>query len=155
MAPPVTAAPPRPAAATGLPRLLAAMADGQPVGASLADHLRVHGQLPPRGARLIDEIGAAGLTGRGGAAFPAARKISAVRAAGRGALAVANGAEGEPASRKDVALLWLAPHLVLDGLQAAAEACGARTAILYVHAGAARPPRPPPAFTSRTGAARR
>jgi NADH:ubiquinone oxidoreductase subunit F (NADH-binding) len=135
MAPPVTAAPPRDAAATGLHRLLAAMPDGQPVGASLADHLCVHGQLPPRGARLIDEIGAAGLTGRGGAAFPAARKISAVRAAGRGAVAVANGAEGEPASRKDVALLWLAPHLVLDGLRAAAEACGARTAILYVHAG--------------------
>ena len=44
-----------------------------------------------------------------------------------------NGAEGEPASHKDRHLLWLAPHLVLDGLQLAAEAVGARRAILYVH----------------------
>ena len=46
----------------------------------------------------------------------------------------ANGAEGEPASSKDAALLWFAPHLVLDGLQLAAEVIGARTTYLYVHA---------------------
>ncbi len=47
---------------------------------------------------------------------------------------IANGAESEPASDKDATLLWLAPHLVLDGLQLAAEAVGADTAILVTHA---------------------
>ncbi len=46
---------------------------------------------------------------------------------------VGNGAEGEPASHKDKHLLWLSPHLVLDGLQLAAEAVGARRAFLYAH----------------------
>jgi NADH:ubiquinone oxidoreductase subunit F (NADH-binding) len=121
----------RPAA--GLPRLLATTAsDHDP---DLAGHLRAHGPLPlPRSqAALVEEIGAAGLTGRGGAAFPTARKIAAVRACGRDAVVIGNGAEGEPASRKDVTLLWHAPHLVLDGLQLAAAACGAGEAALYVH----------------------
>ena len=47
---------------------------------------------------------------------------------------IANGAESEPASDKDATLLWLSPHLVLDGLQLAAEAVGADTAILFMHA---------------------
>ncbi len=121
----------RPAA--GLPRLLATAASDH--GRDLAEHLRAHGPLPlPRSqAALIEELGAAGLTGRGGAAFPTARKIAAVRAGGREAVVVGNGAEGEPASRKDVTLLWHAPHLVLDGLQLAAAACGASAAALYIH----------------------
>jgi NADH:ubiquinone oxidoreductase subunit F (NADH-binding) len=117
---------------TGLPRLLA----GGDSGHELDRHLHLHGPLPPgfSPAALIDEVAAAGLTGRGGAAFPTARKLAAVRAAARPAVVVANGAEGEPASRKDATLLWRAPHLVLDGLQLAAHACGAGTAVLYVHA---------------------
>jgi NADH:ubiquinone oxidoreductase subunit F (NADH-binding) len=98
--------------------------------------LRRHGAPRYRGQVLIEHVQAAGLTGRGGAAFPVARKLSAVAASGVGAVVVANGAEGEPASNKDAALLWFSPHLVLDGLQLAADAVGARTAYLYVHAAA-------------------
>jgi NADH:ubiquinone oxidoreductase subunit F (NADH-binding) len=118
----------RPAATAprGLPRLLA------PGGADLAGHLRTHGSLPPP-HRLIEEIEAAGLTGRGGAGFPTAVKLAAVARQRGGKVVAGNGAEGEPASHKDKQLLWLAPHLVLDGLQLAAGAVGARRACLYVH----------------------
>jgi NADH:ubiquinone oxidoreductase subunit F (NADH-binding) len=91
-----------------------------------------------RPGMLIRDIEGAGLTGRGGAAFPVHRKLQAVLDAAvkrrRAPVVIANGAESEPASDKDATLLWLSPHLVLDGLQLAAEAVGADTAILYVHA---------------------
>lgn len=107
-----------------------------PAGPGLSEHLRVHGELPARllPEQLLDEVEAAGLTGRGGARFPVARKLRAV-AAGRRPVAVANGAEGEPASSKDATLLTRSPHLVLDGLALAAAAVGARRAVLYVHEG--------------------
>jgi NADH:ubiquinone oxidoreductase subunit F (NADH-binding) len=121
--------------ASGLPRVLPA--GGQPE--DIRTHLARHGRIPYRGAsgRLTAGIEAAGLTGRGGAAFPVHRKLAAVAsAAAKRRLApvvVANGAESEPASAKDATLLWLAPHLVLDGIQLAAEAVGADRATLYVH----------------------
>jgi NADH:ubiquinone oxidoreductase subunit F (NADH-binding) len=113
-----------------LPRLLP-RAGG---AAGLPAHLADHGPLPYRGGTglLISEVAEAGLTGRGGAAFPVARKLTAV-AAGRRPVVLANGAESEPLSGKDAALLRHSPNLVLDGLQLAAEAVGAQRAILSVH----------------------
>ncbi len=103
-------------------------------GASLADHTRAFGPLPKHSANaLIAAVKAAGLTGRGGAAFPMHRKLSAV-AAGSRPVVVANGAEGEPASSKDRALLLGSPHLVLDGIQLAARAVGATRGYLYLAA---------------------
>ena len=122
----------------GLPRLLR----DNPAGLDLAAHDDAFGAARFRGRALMEETGTAGLTGRGGAAFPVARKLAAVAAAGGGAVAIGNGAEGEPASSKDAALLWYAPHLVLDGLQLAAEAVGASSAFLYVHTAADRPGGP-------------
>lgn len=93
--------------------------------------------------RLLGEIAAAGLLGRGGAAFPLAVKLQTVRAAhlaGRQTIVVANGEEGEPASVKDRWLLRNRPHLVLDGLRLAAWIVGAQRAYVYVsdtHAAAA------------------
>ena len=114
-------------------RLLAGHDDGR-----LDTHLTRHGRTPVLDAgRLVDLLRIAGLTGRGGAGFPTWRKVEAVLRAGRTPVVVANGAEGEPASGKDRALLAYQPHLLLDGLQLAARALGARTAHLYVAAASA------------------
>jgi len=121
--------------AAGLPRLLPP-APG--VREDLEAHLARFGHLPRAGlspTSLIDAAEQAGLTGRGGAAFPVYRKLAVVRRARGRKVIVANGAESEPASRKDAALLWHAPHLVLDGLQMAAEAIGADQVYLYLHRG--------------------
>jgi NADH:ubiquinone oxidoreductase subunit F (NADH-binding) len=100
----------------------------------LAGHLSRLGPLPYRGGPrlLIPDLRAAGLTGRGGAAFPVYRKLEAVTSAPGRPIVVGNGAEGEPASHKDKTLLRAAPHLVLDGLQLAAEAVAADRAVLYI-----------------------
>jgi NADH:ubiquinone oxidoreductase subunit F (NADH-binding) len=101
----------------------------------LGEHAALVGELPrPLGPQLIAELEASGLTGHGGAAFPTWRKVAAV-SRGRRAVVIANAAEGEPASGKDAALLTHVPHLVLDGLQLAAEAVEAVEVYLYVKAG--------------------
>jgi len=127
--PPVTAAPP--GRGGDLPRLLPA-SGAAPVG--LRQHLDAYGALPTARSpgRLLREVAAAGLTGRGGAGFPTARKLAAAAEARPAPLVVGNGAEGEPASSKDSSLLWISPHLVLDGLQLAAEVIGSPAAVLYV-----------------------
>lgn len=116
---------------SGMSRLFAAAGPGLPA------HLDQFGESPAVTAELIGEIEAAGLSGRGGAGFPTGRKMAAVR--GTAPLVVGNGAEGEPLSRKDTTLLTRAPHLVLDGLSAAAAAIGADTAYLYVNTAARQP----------------
>ncbi|MGW2717804.1 NADH-ubiquinone oxidoreductase-F iron-sulfur binding region domain-containing protein [Streptomyces sp. NPDC001492] len=109
-------------------RLLAGWhSTGRP--ATLTDHLGRYG--PPPESRtpmsLVEAVEAAGLTGRGGAGFPTARKLRAVAARRRRAVVVVNAMESEPASRKDQFLLAVAPHLVLDGAVLAAAAVGADT----------------------------
>jgi NADH:ubiquinone oxidoreductase subunit F (NADH-binding) len=83
-------------------------------------------------------VEASGLTGRGGAGFPAGRKLRSVAVRTGSKVVVANGAEGEPASGKDRLLLARLPHLVLDGISLAAEAVGADEAYLCVHGRQAR-----------------
>lgn len=85
--------------------------------------------------QLLDEVEASGLLGRGGAAFPLAVKLRTVRDNGRkagGAVVIANGEEGEPASIKDRWLLRNRPHAILDGLRLAAQIVAAERAYLYV-----------------------
>lgn len=110
-----------------MPRLLATQ---EP---TLTAHHLQFGTAPKIPApELISLLDAAGLSGRGGAGFPAGRKIAAVT--GRKPVVVGNGAEGEPLSRKDAVLLTNAPHLVLDGLDLAASAVEADKVYLYVPA---------------------
>ncbi len=84
---------------------------------------------------LLNQVDLSGILGRGGAAFPLAVKLKTVRDNGRtagGAVVVANGEEGEPASIKDRWLLRNRPHLVLDGLRLAARLVSADRAHVYV-----------------------
>jgi NADH:ubiquinone oxidoreductase subunit F (NADH-binding) len=115
-----------------LPRLLSGI--GERPMAELDTHLDVHGPLPDLRrwdpAQTVSLVEQSGLRGHGGAGFPTATKLRAV-AAGRGAkILVANGTEGEPASKKDRVLLRELPHLVLDGAALAAHAVGAQEAII-------------------------
>ncbi|HEX2902349.1 MAG TPA: NADH-ubiquinone oxidoreductase-F iron-sulfur binding region domain-containing protein [Jatrophihabitans sp.] len=82
-------------------------------------------------AGLLDLLDAVNLTGRGGAGFPLASKLRALRP-GAKPVVVINAAEGEPVSAKDHALLQHNPQLVLDGARVAASAIGARRIILAV-----------------------
>jgi NADH:ubiquinone oxidoreductase subunit F (NADH-binding) len=59
--------------------------------------------------------------------------MRSVAAGPGGAVVVANGAEGEPASCKDRLLLTRLPHTVLDGITLAAHAVRARSAYLCIH----------------------
>jgi NADH:ubiquinone oxidoreductase subunit F (NADH-binding) len=99
-----------------------------------AAHLARHGAMPRLGpGELARRAKAANLRGRGGAGFPAWRKLAGTPT---GATVMANAVEGEPASAKDRTLLEAAPHRVLDGLVAAGAATAA-SRLVVVAAGAA------------------
>ena len=85
--------------------------------------------------RVIEELDRAGLRGRGGAGFPTGTKWRTVREqAGRHTYAVCNGAEGEPGTFKDRALLRANPYQMLEGLGIAALAVGAREVFIGLKA---------------------
>jgi NADH:ubiquinone oxidoreductase subunit F (NADH-binding) len=93
--------------------------------------LRAARALGPSGT--VDEVTASGLRGRGGAGFPTGAKWTSVRAAGSGRrYAVANGAEGEPATFKDRTLMRRDPYRVVEGVAIAALAVGASEAYIGV-----------------------
>lgn len=76
-------------------------------GPGLAEHLSLHGPLPALAAAaaaadIVARTEQAGLTGRGGAAFPTARKLAAVAHGPnrRGTVVVANGLRGRAGQRE-------------------------------------------------------
>jgi NADH:ubiquinone oxidoreductase subunit F (NADH-binding) len=81
------------------------------------------------------EVTRSGLRGRGGGGFPTGRKWSGVvDQGGTHRYVVANGAEGEPGTFKDRALMRANPYQLVEGLIVAAFAIGAREAFLCLKA---------------------
>ncbi|MFN8036786.1 MAG: NADH-ubiquinone oxidoreductase-F iron-sulfur binding region domain-containing protein [Acidimicrobiia bacterium] len=80
-------------------------------------------------AATIGMITEAGLRGRGGGGFPTGRKWAGIAGqAGTRRYLVCNGAEGEPGTFKDRALLRANPYQLVEGLIVAAFAVGAQEA---------------------------
>jgi NADH-quinone oxidoreductase subunit F len=82
---------------------------------------------------LIAEVKAAGLLGRGGAAFPTGIKWEgAFQALGQPKYVICNADEAEPGTFKDRVLLEDDPHLPLEGLIIAGYAVGAQMGYIYI-----------------------
>jgi len=86
---------------------------------------------------LIARVERSGLRGRGGAGYPLAKKLAAVRAAvpasGREPLVVVNAYDADPDSPLSQTLIERTLLLVAKGAMIAAVAVGAREAIIYMH----------------------
>lgn len=86
-------------------------------------------------AATIHEVLRSGLRGRGGGGFPTGQKWTGIAAqTGERRYLVCNGAEGEPGTFKDRALLRANPYQLVEGLVIAAFAIGAVEAFICVKA---------------------
>jgi NADH:ubiquinone oxidoreductase subunit F (NADH-binding)/ferredoxin len=107
-------------------------------------HQRLHGRAQRMTVgELIQLVHSVDLRGRGGAAFPFARKLQAVTESARDSrLAPAilvNATEGEPGSAKDKMLLVRSPNLIISGALLTAFALGCEEIVIAVaDAGMAR-----------------
>ncbi len=89
------------------------------------------GKRPP--GEVTARIGEAGLRGRGGAGFPAAKKWLAVPADGAFPRYLAvNADEMEPGTFKDRMLIHADPHLIIEGMILAGYAFAASKAFIFV-----------------------
>ena len=77
-------------------------------------------------AATIEVISRSGLRGRGGGGFPTGRKWAGIAAQDKGRrFVVCNGAEGEPGTFKDRAIMRANPYQLVEGVIIAAFAVGA------------------------------
>src|SRR5215831_5619499 len=82
---------------------------------------------------VLAEVKAAGLVGRGGAAFPTGVKWEgAASAPGQPKYIVCNADESEPGTFKDRILMEEDPHRIIEGMIIAAYAVSARQGYIYV-----------------------
>ena len=84
-------------------------------------------------AEIMQIVKDSGLRGRGGAGFPTGAKwrtVADFAAAAAPATVVVNGAEGEPGTFKDRAIMRANPHAVIEGALIAALAVGAARAVV-------------------------
>ncbi len=85
--------------------------------------------------KVVQEVTASGLRGRGGAGFPTGRKWGFARAAkGEPKYLICNADEGDPGAFMDRAVLEGDPHTVIEGMLIGAWAIGAAEGIVYVRA---------------------
>lgn len=85
--------------------------------------------------RVIEIVDSSGLRGRGGAGFPAGKKLAFCRQApGEPKYMICNCDEGDPGAFMDRSVLEADPHAVLEGMAIAAYAIGAVKGYLYVRA---------------------
>lgn len=102
--------------------------------------LEVHGEysafkqaLTMEPEQVVAEIKAAGLVGRGGAAFPTGIKWEGAAAAqGTPKYVVCNADESEPGTFKDRVLLLDDPHTLIEGMLIAGYAIGAHVGYIYL-----------------------
>lgn len=84
--------------------------------------------------KVIEEIKASGIRGRGGAGFPAGMKWSFIpKNHPRERYVVCNSDEGEPGTFKDRDILRFNPQSVIEGMLICAYAIGAKRAYNYIH----------------------
>lgn len=96
-----------------------------------ADGIKTALTLTPE--KVIEEITASKLRGRGGAGFPTGTKWRLTRkAVGTEHYVACNADEGEPGTFKDRVLLSEFPDLVFDGMTIAGYALGARHGLVYL-----------------------
>jgi len=84
--------------------------------------------------RVVEEVKASGLRGRGGAGFPTGRKweLLAKQPNGRGKFLVCNADEGDPGAYMDRSVLEGNPHSIIEGMLIGAYGTGATAGIVYV-----------------------
>jgi NADH-quinone oxidoreductase subunit F len=83
--------------------------------------------------RLIEEVKASGLRGRGGAGFPTGMKWSFVpKDSPKPKYLVCNADESEPGTFKDRLLIEQDPHAIVEGTLIAAFAIQSHTAFIYI-----------------------
>src|SRR5690606_4176523 len=84
--------------------------------------------------KIIDEVKASGLRGRGGAGFPTGMKWSFMpkESDGRPSYLVINADESEPATCKDREIMRYDQHTLIEGALLACFAMSANTAYIYI-----------------------
>ncbi len=83
-------------------------------------------------AKIIDEVKASGLRGRGGAGFPTGMKWSFLPNNGEPRYLLCNADEGEPGTFKDRLMMERAPHQLIEGMIISAFAIKSHKSYIYI-----------------------
>jgi len=81
---------------------------------------------------VLSQLMDANIRGRGGAGFPAGRKISFLPKGDMDKYLVCNADESEPGTFKDRELMQKSPHMLLEGIVIASYAAGANRSFIYI-----------------------